>query len=116
MTLAAADFPPSMQRIIALIGLDSTRILVEAFGGEGLIYIPMRAREGNRIVELIGFYDAAALCGEYGGAHIRFPKCANAFKATRNAEINRLLGEGWTVGRVADHMRLSVRRIQMLKR
>lgn len=86
------DSMPAMAREIAgLIGMPDTLRLVEALGGT-TFPVPKR---GNKLGELrfsmleqaVGVKAAEILCQQYGGTNLYIPRCAEALRIARDAEI-----------------------------
>lgn len=98
--------PKTAQTFVALIGLPSTLILVDKFGGKDV-----RLHKGGdsvaRLAAHIGEDAANKIFHYFGSDQINVPKCDDALKAVRNARIHadydRLTGAEGKSDREAVH-------------
>lgn len=93
MTLSAMPLdvdllPPSLQDIVALIGLPLTMKLVEKHGGTRLFVPKLGVAPDHALAELLGPRAAQKLVDHYGGEeHFDIPLALRAIKAVRNQQI-----------------------------
>jgi hypothetical protein len=66
--------PPEAQRLIDLIGVDATLRLMEIHGGSR-VFVPLRARAGQRLARELSAEAEAALVEEFGGNNLEVPLC-----------------------------------------
>lgn len=93
----AAELPKSAQRLVDVIGLDSTIRLVRAEGGNELRIpgtVVGHSQMWERLVEIVGT-DMAKLMVEYfGDTRVYVPTCAAALRQVRNRDIIRRYDAG----------------------
>jgi len=102
-----------------LIGSDGTIALIEyARQGDGKrhIYVPLRPKPRNNLVQLIGMEAAAKMAKEFGGQVIELPKYKVIDRAQRAADIKRLASEGTTQTEIARRFGLCKRQVGKLLR
>ncbi len=97
MTVSRAHFPPLLNEIVDVVGLDAALALVQAKGGVR-VHIPGCAPDGHWIVETIGREAADRLCAHFrvrnGGSYFRLPLGPKAFYAVQRERARELLAAG----------------------
>lgn len=111
MTELAADYlPASLADVVDAIGLEATLCLVERLGGTR-IYVPDGMNPDHALVRLIGHQSAYALAKEMPGETLDLPRCVNAVRAARDAQIRAERAGGSTVRKLALKYGLTERQI-----
>lgn len=111
--------PTATAKLSELIGSDGTIALIEyARQGDGKrhIYVPLRPKPGNNLVQLIGMEAAAKLAKEFGGQVIELPKYKAIDRAQRDQQVKNMAAAGLTLKKIAKTFGLTVRQIQNLVR
>lgn len=89
--ISVAHLTPLARELVDLIGLRETLLLVERYGGRTLQVAKGRRQRGreqlDELAGVIGEHAARTLSRRYGGDFLRVPKCADALRATRDAEL-----------------------------
>lgn len=79
--------PEKLRKIVARIGITPTMALVRRYGGTRL-YVPKMMTEDHSLAQLLGYENAVALSGEYGGdEHFDIPKAERALMFVRDRRI-----------------------------
>lgn len=111
------QLPPMAAKLADLIGSDNAIALIEqARQGKGKrhIYVPLRPKPENNLVQVIGMEAAKKLAQVYGGQEIQIPKCKVIDRAQRTAEIKRMAADGITRVNIAKHFGMSARQVWSL--
>lgn len=98
-----------------MIGSDGTIALIEyARQGDGKrhIYVPLRPKRENNLVQLIGMDAAAKLAKEFGGQVIELPKYKAIDRAQRSVEVKRLAAAGTTLRNIGGAVGLTCRQVR----
>ncbi len=82
------DLPESMAEVVEVIGLPAALRLAEGLPGVR-VYVPERASEDHRLVEILGREAADRLCSHYATENLYIPRCIHAIRAVRNLAIYR---------------------------
>jgi len=107
--------PKSVQQIADVIGSDKALRLVRQLPPCGKrarrrnLYIPKPERldVNHRLVTLLGWDDALALCHALGGQAVQPALCRYMERAMTNRRILDLRDLGWTVAEIADELKMS---------
>lgn len=102
--------PESLRDIVDVIGLAATLELVEHFGGIAL-YVPSELTSEHRIVKALGAAAAAKLWEVYQADTLIIPRCNEALRRARNAEIIARNQAGATVAVLALEYALTQRAV-----
>lgn len=111
------QLPPMAAKLADLIGSDNAIALIEhARQGKSKrhIYVPLRPKPENNLVQVIGIEAAKKLAQVYGGQEIEIPKCKVIDRAQRTAEIKRMEADGISRKGISTALKLSVRQIRNL--
>lgn len=84
--LAAQHLPDSLADVVEIIGIEATLSLVEKLGGTR-VYIPDGMSPSHHLVRLVGHKAAYALANAMPGETVDLPRCVNAVRAARDAQI-----------------------------
>ena len=111
MSAYATDYlPASLHDVIDIIGVPATLKLVEHFGGI-VLYVPAELNADHRIVKVIGLRAATMLWEHYQTDAIEVPRCHEALRLARNAEIRARHHSGATVEQLALDYGLTMRSV-----
>lgn len=110
--------PRSVQEIADVIGRERALYLVgqlprrvtrdkrypAAKNSELMLYVPtaQRLSDDHPLVRILGADDAAKLCRHFGGETLKPANCNEIYRRYRDAQITRMVGEGYPVSYVAD--------------
>jgi len=95
----------------ALLGEEAVKTMRERLGGRQ-IYVAKDPRAGSELVELFGLEAAQALGRHFGGAQVMIRTAG----PIRNMEaVHRLTVDGWSAGRIANHLGISERHAYSLR-
>ncbi|ADP87634.1 Mor transcription activator domain protein [Nitratidesulfovibrio vulgaris RCH1] len=123
--LSEAALPAAAREIAALVGLPKTLQLVERLGGT-TFPVPKRATKVGELryfmlADVVGVEAADLLCRHYGGTNLYVPRCAEALRKARDAEIvatfdreTKEKSASAVVAELALRYRLSDRRIWLI--
>lgn len=111
MSAYAVDYlPESLREVVDLIGLQATLKLVEHLGGI-VLYVPAELTADHRIAKAIGMRAATLLWERYQADTIEVPRCHEALRLARNAEIRARRDAGATVEQLALDYGLTMRAV-----
>ncbi|CAJ3408750.1 hypothetical protein DO71_1447 [Burkholderia pseudomallei] len=112
------QLPNSVQEIAEVIGRERALYLVgqlprrvtrdkrypAAKNSELMLYVPTVERLGgdHPLVRILGYKDASMLCRAFGGETLKPANCNEIYRRYRDAQIARMVGEGYPVSYVAD--------------
>lgn len=68
------ETPPQAQRLVELIGVEMTLKLMNLHGGSR-VFVPLRAKPGQRLARELSPEAEAALVDEFGGNNLDVPLC-----------------------------------------
>lgn len=103
---------PEMLRVACRVGgMEAVRALSEAFGGRQ-IKIPKRCGDDHPLVKAGGRAVADALCAQWGGEQLDFPRGGAALRMWVGAT---LLSEGKTLNDLVTELRISHRWAKKIK-
>lgn len=93
------EWTAGAERLVDVIGADSTTRLIERFGGELRIYVPQKPSTSHRWLAVLSPVEFARVCKEFGGKHISLPKHATV--ELKKRRILEMLEAGVSVRNVA---------------
>ncbi|BCN09928.1 hypothetical protein ACNRBS_20830 [Ralstonia pseudosolanacearum] len=101
------QLPGSVQEIADVIGRQRALYLVGQLprcGAQLTLYVPTEQRLGDdhMLVRILGADDAAKLCRVFGGETLKPANCNAIYSRYRDAQMARMVGEGYPVSYVAD--------------
>lgn len=110
--------PNSVQEIADVIGRERALYLVgqlprrvtrdkrypAARNSELMLYVPtvQRLRDDHMLVRVLGADDAVKLCRTFGGETLKPANCNAIYSRYRDAQMARMVGEGYPTKYVAD--------------
>lgn len=119
--------PRSVQEIADVIGTEQALYLVgqmprfrNASRGnlQPVMYVPTRSRLNpkHELVRILGWNDAQALVGAFGGEILQPANCAEIYRAFRDRSIVRMHADGMKPAAIAELMDVSDRHVRNLVR
>ncbi|NKB37881.1 MAG: hypothetical protein GKR93_12065 [Gammaproteobacteria bacterium] len=102
--------PKTTREIVEVIGLPSTILMVEHYGGTEL-WVPEKIDRNHDLAKTIGLESAAKLCHHFSREKLLIDKCESAMNAIRNAEIVRRYQSGDTAKSLGKEFNLHERMI-----
>jgi len=109
-SLDEATLPVGIREIVEVIGERATLALVDRHGG-GEMLVPVRLREDDPLIAILGAAAAAAFVARFAGGRVYIAKLDAAERARRNREIARAHALGCPVAVIARHHGLSDRQV-----
>lgn len=118
------DLPADVREIAWIIGREKAlylagHVLKWGQGGHrgksACLYIPKRLKPNHRLVQILGWNDAAALCFEFAGLILQISSCSAVIQRWRNDEIRRLAAAGLTAQSIAPIMGISDRYVRAIR-
>ncbi|MDB4312082.1 hypothetical protein N9937_01500 [bacterium] len=104
-------YPPSLRRIIGVIGEESGARLLAKCGGTR-VFVPKREpRETSKLVRAIGMDAALLMVKAFRGTSLTIPRAASALKEVRNEKIRRAYDDGAKATDLAKRYSLTERSI-----
>ncbi len=97
------------------VGYTATRTLLAWFAGRQL-YVPARADRGHPLWVLLGGQAFARLVDAYGSLQLKIPRESHESDYHRMRAVAERLAGGASIDALAGELRLSVRRVQMMRR
>ena len=92
--------PRSIRDLVAQVGISPALALVNAFAGQ-VIQVPQKTSIGgqlsSRLVRTMGKEAAEIFIKHHGGGFFNVPRCVQAMRAVRNAEIVEAYSRGTSV-------------------
>ena len=87
------DYPKGVLDLIEVMGVPSTLLFIEQFGGLNQLYVPKIMMRDHNIAKVVGYDAAAKLAARYGGDVIKnIPLCKDGLRKLQDIEIlNRYL-------------------------
>lgn len=114
--LTADHLPATAAELAEVIGLAALTALVECRGGTVLhVPQPHYLRDDHPLVLALGWNAARTLADHYQRERIDVPRCVEAVRAARDAEIHRLTEEGWSARQLALRYGLTERAIKYIR-
>jgi len=110
--------PESVEEIAEVIGREKALYLIGRLPTSGsrkwrkCVYIPKKLPVDHKLVELLGWNDAAKLSYAFAGMILQPSNCRFLHRAHRNREIHRMGAEGIPVTEIADVVELSTYRVR----
>lgn len=110
--------PESVAEIAEVIGREKALYLIGQLPSSGsrkwrkCVYIPKYLPADHKLVELLGWNDAAKLSYAFAGMILQPSNCRFLHRAHRNREIHRMDAEGLSVIKIADMVELSAYRVR----
>lgn len=119
--------PRSVQDIADVIGTEQALFLVGQMprfknasrgNSQPVMYVPTRTRLNpkHELVRILGWNDAVALVGAFGGEILQPANCAEIYRAFRDRSIVQMHGEGMKPAAIAELMAVSDRHVRNLVR
>lgn len=110
MKPASLPLPSVVTELIEIVGHDRAMRLVGEFGGWRL-YVPTELRDDDTLIPLLGLEAAQDLVARFGGDTLWLPRCVEASREARNAEILRRVAAGESTPAVARAYSLTARHV-----
>lgn len=111
MNIPAEQLPQSLHEIVDVIGVSATLKLVQAYPGIKL-WIPADVDPEHNVAVLLGHAKARLLSERFKRTQIEIPRCVDAVRAARDAEIRRRYDNGETQSALALEYELTERRVR----
>lgn len=112
-----AALPESIRELVDHIGLEGALVLVKAYGGT-VLRVPVGKRKDGKmyvsLVELLGEQTADVLVRVYGAGIMVVPRCADALRMARNAEMIAKYDSGIPAPKLARQYRLTDRQVRAI--
>lgn len=84
-------------------------------GKSAWLYIPKRLKPDHRLVQILGWDDAAALVYEFAGLALPISSCRGVVQRWRDSEVRRLAAAGLTAQSIAPIMGISDRYVRAIR-
>lgn len=97
-----------------VIGYRATRVIVAWFAGRRL-HVPAKAAPDHPLATLLGPTAFGALVRQFAGCRLLIPTEGDEMRYKRDRNVAELIAAGWALPRVADHVGLSVRRVEQIR-
>lgn len=106
----------TLDDLSAVIGFSAT-VRLSAWYGEGNnLYVPNEINEESFLAKLIGLPAATRLSAEWAGEHLAIPRLDSYERDVRAKLISRMAEQKFNTHEIANHLRLSERRVQQIIR
>lgn len=108
----ASLLPPSLQRLVEVVGVGPVLALVSRYGGTG-VFVPRRdnVHATHALALLLGVESFRALAELYDGSYLEVPRCLRAMIHLRNQEMRKAAADGWSQPEIARHFGLTLRQV-----
>lgn len=110
MTGGNWDLCQSLREIAWIVGREKALFLAGQvlkwdrgghYGKSASLYIPKRLNPNHRLVELLGWDDAAALVYEFAGIILPISSCRGVYQRWRDSEVRRMATAGLVTSEIA---------------
>lgn len=85
------------------------------YGKTAYLYVPKRLPPNHRLVELLGWSDAAALVYEFAGIALPISSCRGVYQAWRDSELRRLAASGLPTRELVEIFRVSDSHVRAIR-
>lgn len=116
--------PDSVQLLVNVLGLERALYLVGRLprfrrndlrrGEQVILYVPRTLRPDHRLVEILGWADAARLSRAHGGELLKPGNCRGLYRPLRDQAIRRCHADGVPIDMIAEWFGMGRRRICQL--
>lgn len=106
----------TLDDVAAVIGFSATLRLSAWYGGGNNLYVPHEMQDDHFLARLLGVSAAQRLSNEWPGEHIAVPRLDGYEQDIRRKVIARMLEQKFGTREIANHLRMSERRVQQITR
>lgn len=105
----------TLDDVAAVVGFSAT-LRLSAWYGDTYLYVPIEIPDDHALVKLIGQSAAERLSQEWPGEHLAVPRLTAYEQDVRRKVIARMLEQKFGTREIANHLRISERRVQQITR